>query len=156
MGKKSIRVLVVPPLGVPPVEASWEPESWPPRGPLDVLFITPDLERDQMCGAGRRHLTKQRAADSNQCRLQNHGKESPTAWEILTVMGLEGKRPGLRQAESRAPCCSSQGEQWSLHSSLCLNTQEEDQHPPVMRVGSCNLSLWLDSGSVSGSLSVLG
>lgn len=43
-------------------------------GPLEVLFITPDLEEDQMCGAGRRHLTEQQAADSNQRRLQNYEK----------------------------------------------------------------------------------
>lgn len=95
MGNKSIRVLVVPPLGVPPEEASWEPESWPPRGPLDVLFITPDLERDQMCGVGRRHLTKQRAADSNQCRLQNHGKSD-------SVGNTHSDGPGREEARTEA------------------------------------------------------
>lgn len=154
MGNKSMRVLVGPPLGVPPEEASWEPESWPPQGPLEVLFITPDLEGDQMCGVGRRHLTKQRAADSNQCRLQNHGKSD-------SVGNAHSDGPGREEARAEAgrklsSLCSSQGEQWSLESSLCLNIQEGDHHPPAVRVGSCNLLLWLDSGPVSGSLSGMG
>lgn len=95
MGNESIRVLVAPPLGVPPEKASWEPENRPPRGPLDMLFITPDLEGDQMCGVGRRHLTKQWAADSNQCRLQNHGKSD-------SVGKAHSDGPGREEARTEA------------------------------------------------------